>query len=625
MTWKGALNHSATFACLLLGILAGLALRSEGPEAIEATQAEPAPPQIKHAVSSTATLDVEMTNLIEGSGNLANSPFLQDLLNADAETLIRLLEETDGPKADQVSMKVLFRMLMFGRLAELDADVAWDMAKRSGNRETAIIMALAGMWHNEPAAAIAARIEPIGLGAFRFMWKNEPKKVLEILEHFPKGMDIAGRLPYLFTEWTKQDAIAAQASLDILPSAWRNAALDGIVAALLEGEPTQALNCLRELAPDELGRSLRYANVKGLILHDSAAVENFMETLPNGSARRLLLAELFASKLDTDKEAAMNWLEKRAASLDQAYHAQILLAVDDHPDTLAKVFIRMPESLAKLAVPNAVREWMKKDPDAANAWVASLPETRRHSIEQERFFDLANSGSQEPLTVRVSALAQIEDSGKRDRALQNLGEFLAKQEDTRRQKALATVVDDDQRAELRLAMQWSTLTARSREADREAELSNIRSPELQQRWRVWMAEDMSQDPAQAVAWLGEQSDAFYQNEAHVIEFLAMRWTLSNPAAASAWIATIPASEGKDRAIKYLIGASAAWEPEAALAWAAEISDGTKRIETATHLLRQWSKVWEAEAREALAQSEGFSNEERARLSLEVDPTKGGQP
>ena len=298
--------------------------------------------------------------------------------------------------------------------------------------------------------------------------------------------------------------------------------------------------------------------------------------------------------------------------------------MNDHPDVLAKLFSKMPAEMARSAVPYMVSRWTEDDPAAADLWVADLPGGLRQHVEQDRSYRLAVLGSEAEVTARVAALAQIDDSRKRNRALRKLGSHLHGLDEA--DQVLANILDASLQAELRLAMEVED-RSQGRGADEKMKtyLTELQDPALRSQWTAWTAERMERDPEEAARWLGEQPQDFYDQQSWLLQSLGRAWSRKDPEAASAWIASLPASAGKDQAIQQLVYGTTAWEPEAALAWTAVISQPGMRELEASRVLRQWSRFDVAAAQEALTAVAGFSDEERRRIGAAANFGRGAAP
>jgi len=303
---NGLRNHGLSLICLLFGVIAGVYLRTKPTVIPEVTGGNQATDENVSVSDADVSLAVRLEALTQARGNLTKSSFLQDLLSADAEMVAAFLQETDQVNAlDGVSVSFLMRAFAFGRLAELDADAAWTLATRSGDREWATPVVFYAMLPDQTASVLAANVGEVGIDRLNEPLQEHPQKAVAILEHLPKVMDARAFVDTSFALWAARDSAEALNLLEYVPSRWRMYAVGPAIGVMVRSDPGKSLEFMSRLNPHELDRALRFASLADVVAQEPAAAEAFMETLPQGEARSAFLAAACAHKLGQDKTAAL--------------------------------------------------------------------------------------------------------------------------------------------------------------------------------------------------------------------------------------------------------------------------------------------------------------------------------
>jgi hypothetical protein len=239
-------------------------------------------------------------------------------------------------------------------------------------------------------------------------------------------------------------------------------------------------------------------------------------------------------------------------------------------------------------------EWARRDPDAALAWAAELPEGRGRGgalagiisnivdTDPARAAELAMGfeGSERGLLVR-----QVAESWAA-RSPEDAIAWASSLEDGHRENALREVLGGWAGTDPAAAAGYiDTLP----EAERGAHLRDV-------------AVQWSQRaPADAAAWLGGQPENSGKTEA--MGFVMWHWTSSDPTAASTWLSDQPRGASYDSGVGGLAKAAThAFEDAAAgVAWANTIEDEAMRGRMMNHTLGMWrrqdrqaAEAWAAE-------------------------------
>ena len=102
-----------------------------------------------------------------------------------------------------------------------------------------------------------------------------------------------------------------------------------------------------------------------------------------------------------------------------------------------------------------------------------------------------------------------------------------------------------------------------------------------------------EDLDEAIRWASESSDMPGAHKA--MAKVTGKWTHKDPRAVSEYLATLPASSGKDAAVEGFASKLASEDPQSAALWATTIDDERLRSRTMLRIASQWAQVDEAAA------------------------------
>ena len=142
-----------------------------------------------------------------------------------------------------------------------------------------------------------------------------------------------------------------------------------------------------------------------------------------------------------------------------------------------------------------------------------------------------------------------------------------------------------------------------------ARITEITDPNARETALAWLlAADVGNDPQAAIA-TAMDAIGTPASRAPILEQALAAWAASDPPAASAWLAGLGAGSDRDAGIRGLLQASRLGDPDAALEWAQQISDGEARQGQLSFILSGQPRRWALDALESL----GLDDAERSEI------------
>ena len=122
--------------------------------------------------------------------------------------------------------------------------------------------------------------------------------------------------------------------------------------------------------------------------------------------------------------------------------------------------------------------------------------------------------------------------------------------------------------------------------DRGIEIAEEVPEELRQGyWKGVVTQIGWKDPVRATEFLGNLSEGPLLSEAY--ERIMRSWTKTDEFAAAKWLAELPPSESKDKAVRMFSDQLVSIDPERAVQWASSINDPNRRAKHVENLLSKW--------------------------------------
>lgn len=229
----------------------------------------------------------------------------------------------------------------------------------------------------------------------------------------------------------------------------------------------------------------------------------------------------------------------------------------------------------------ALLELNGKDPQAAQAWIGSLPEGEARDSAQLTL-DLASASPEARMLERVGRQNETKTGSLDENTTKRVG------------IVTATAAMDDFPGTLSRVSAWPEGPAR------DTALGVLGSLAAS-----------NDDPQRALQWAAALPEESQRTAAYA--GIAKGWTGADPVAASEWVAALPEGPVRESAVGGFAGSIAARDPEAGLQWAATLTDPGARLQR----LREVTDLWKAKdapaATEAIRGFPGLSDADRTAL------------
>jgi hypothetical protein len=413
----------------------------------------------------------------------------------------------------------------------------------------------------------------------RRLAEHDPDKVLQMLRSAPPaGMERGWTA--LVGAMTKRDPALALSTLESAPFSMRASAMFGLVSELAEKDPQAAFEWMKTLSPD-----LRRLVPVSVIYskwgdRDPAAAVTARETKDKeGLNGDWSLTHKWAEK---DPEGALKWSFERENFYSVSEGIFALLEKDPR---------RVPSILDEVSDPQRIptlnriaAAWSTKDFPAVLAWARTLT---KPGEKEAAFSNMVSAANQLPEAERrafiseagVNSAAGFQTLWSLDRgeAIRNFESMSAPQ-----QKEVWAKVSESLIQESPAALAGMIDMMRKNDPAQKAVTANDRSDSLPRMISAWA----QYDPAAAAAWVNTLPEGNAQTWA--ANNLVSSWSRNDLESAASWTRALPAGPAKDNALTQLAGATlAAGDPSVSLKWSASIKDADIRTDSLTRNFATW--------------------------------------
>lgn len=432
--------------------------------------------------------------------------------------------------AEEVGIGTLLR-----RWLELDPGGA---VKYCQLRKPEFLGRLAGDWHRVQPEEAEAFVKAMPPGEARTSaWveicqdtaRRAPEKAWEILAR-TLGMDTfygTWRMDSEVNRLVRQDPEKALATIGSMPPAILQPASKAIVAELTKSDPQRGWEWARSQANavETTGIALGI-----IVASDPAQALEFLKTVPSTDLRRVIEQSAGEWQVGKVKDfAAMLRADSGIGTADKQALAQSLfnnVTWSNPAEAGDLVPLLDPEWLEK-NIFRCAQTWFSRDAASLKAWVETLPE---------------GPVREAALMAQTAVVKDVTDAPGADQPESLKRDFAQGQYINPTDPRLATVTGE-QVGELA------------------AEMPDSQSGRLQ----AIMAGLAGANPAAACQWLEQQTVLDAKTGPAAAQFSAI-WAENDPAAAAAWVKTLPAGELSRVAAQNVIQQYMRYDPAAASAW-----------------------------------------------------------
>ena len=601
---------------LFLGAALGVFLKRGSDKAPKSTSERFA---VAGGISLTSLPNTERATAPPHTLRWEDSETYAQIRQASTDELVALWQSYP-PLAESttITSESLVRMLIIGRLSELDPEVAWSMMLKIENSDFVIVALSASIKSGAPEKIggllrkHALHFNDISTFVFMPLIASEPEKAIGLLNTLSEWSEVSNSLDRVFSYWLDRDLAAAKDLLSQVAPRLRPTALSVFANQFASASPNEALQWMRTLPPQDQATALLSVRDFGRIASaDPETLLELTELLPADYARDHTFAAALAAIGATNPELARDWFATRPRTLTKAHVEGLLMADEASPELLLEWYPRIDLSvsarLRRRFLAHAFQDLSDGHLENVDALIASLRAGDRDAA-RDLWVQQAISCKSLTFAERAEAGSDFSDTQRRYQTLRTLRRELS-------EEALASIADPTLRQELILLSKQSGAMG-----EMITTLDEISDQELHQLWVHHIAEKVSSEIAnddnavEAFHWLAERYPQALHENPGLIRRLSETWIASDPTAASNWISSLPPGEGRDAEVASLVGEMTVWEPESAFEWTAMLSNQSHRLAQASNVLLSWSHSDPQSAGLALLQSAAFSEHEKALLS-----------
>jgi hypothetical protein len=549
----------------------------------------------------------------------------------------------------------------FGALGKVDPDRAlleFEKLPKGEIRETAGRQLVQAISETDPAAACDLLQKETSPGAFSDYYtseifakwaKTDPVAAAARLASMPKDRAGDRSAGMLAANWAQKDPEAALLWAKSLKGEWKSTSTSEVYKVLaredaagawerLKGEPGHlrgkvAGEILEIVADEDPQKAMAMLMSIGSKSEQRIATGSFLQGLGWSNTR------LAFEVIDQVKDPAT----RREYLADQMYYAAWTA-----PDLLKEQVAKLTDREKIDTSQQVLRGLVSSDPAAAENYFLALPEAQRSShtlsqmvgqfanLDPKKAFDFAVSlQNPQEQTAAVNGLFSTWGNDDPEAAAAGWKKLPAGQG---RLEALDIVASSWCRSDPEAAKAWadslsgteraralaSVLPALARDhpAAASSQLAaliaappdgmgkNLASSagELAGHWA-------GDDPAAASAWAATLPDG--QSRDTGLAAVSAAWSQYDAIATAGWLGTLPAGSSRDAAIQPLVSHVRDFDPGTAFSWAASISDENDRLNELRQTLQTWRGSDLQAARAALAAAE-LTAKERKSLGKELE-------
>jgi hypothetical protein len=457
---------------------------------------------------------------------------------------------------------------------------------------------------------------------------TDPAKALAVLRA-QQGAGTSFLYTQLFSTWAQRDPAAAAAAALALPGGQLRAnALKGVVSGWVVQDPAAALAWANALPSGSTRTGTVGAVLIALAAQDPAAAVSYLGSTTSPQQHDAFVQTIAESWARQDPAAAFAWIDQ---SFTGAQHDALAMTILKQA---AAAGVADSAILAKIPttpsfdqnVAELVTYWQIQDPQAALAWLQTLPApTDADGIRARNsaYTTIVNQMcSSDP--AGAAALLQslppsppVSDSGMNFGPNMSYASVAANwaQNDPAAAFAWIQQLPDGPARESAVDSLISTLAASDPKAAADYALQlppgDSRTESLTAVIKGWSA----QDPAQAATLLSDLPEGKPLDRASA--GLATTWAQQDPAAAAQWVNTLSDGSARDGAVKSLVTAEFSADPSSAFTWASSVSDPTAQFNLVKNVVQQWAAKDPAAATTAAQnyeQSAGLTDQQSASLA-----------
>lgn len=275
----------------------------------------------------------------------------------------------------------------------------------------------------KPGAAQNEAVEALATGAAR----NHPVEFAAQIDKLPEGLARTRLFGDFAAKWLRMDTAAASAWLLALPNGPdRSAALKPALRALASQCPEQALGMADKAAnPAERVDLIKQLAEFQSVQHTDRVLA-LIDSLPEGRDKKQALQRALQTLSEDDPVTMSELIEQGSFGVPAGNVVSTVLDKWKGPPSeaaawLARMTAKYPDQsgINPAYTANFARAWSRSDPDAALAWITTLPEDKHRSAAA----DALVRGTAERFPARGLALAA--QLGASDRSLRETVESLS--------------------------------------------------------------------------------------------------------------------------------------------------------------------------------------------------------
>jgi RNA polymerase sigma factor (sigma-70 family) len=216
--------------------------------------------------------------------------------------------------------------------------------------------------------------------------QSNPQETLKWLESVPPEAGNTTQWMQSFAgDWARYDPAKAMAGAANVPEGpQRDAYVAGLLNGVTHSVPVQAEGLVASLPADQQAEAANKV-AAAVAAQNPAAAAQWMATLPDGTVTAETVNTLMDQWADNDPAAAGQWIANLPTGTmqDGAAAKYVNDAANDYPAAAAQVAADIGDAEKRAAAETTTAAaWLKKDPAAAEAWLAKtdLPDSTKQEL-----------------------------------------------------------------------------------------------------------------------------------------------------------------------------------------------------------------------------------------------------
>ncbi len=427
--------------------------------------------------------------------------------------------------------------------------------------------------------------QTIFLGPLLALWaKSDPQAALAYMDKYPSGSYHDMEVEAVLEGWADKDPEAAAAWWQQLPAGQlRSDSAKTVIDALAEKDPKRAYE-ITLAANHQLQSSLIQDVFMSWAGTDPAAAVAQASQMSPGQLRDLAFRDLAMGWSQSDPEAAQAWAESLPEGPDKVIALTMTVQglATKNPQEATDYVLNLPQGQERDdSIGYLTMVLAENDPNAAWTLAQQLP---NGNAKQKAEVSIVNRWAESDPAGAITFLESLSSPLANSQRL--LSGIASSWSQNAPQDAIAGAANlpegPDRNSYLSGVFNGLLSSSPPDAANFVSSLPPDKQAAAEDRVTFSLAES---NPAAAAAWMSSLPEGV--TSAKAFDYVVSQWANYDPTAAGQWIETLPSETSQDAALQTYVGVLTKSYPAAAAAWAGAINDPMARNAAVEKVAQTW--------------------------------------